>query len=69
MAPIDSNIRQPKSLVDRLNRNPILLKLLNLRFKYGYRFLSCLLTRDDVLFLNYGYEEDSSDGPPADGIR
>ena len=48
-----------ESLIDRLNRNPILLKLLNLRFKYGYRFLSCLLTRDDVLFLNYGYEEDS----------
>jgi ubiquinone/menaquinone biosynthesis C-methylase UbiE len=35
-----------------------LLKLSNLRFKYGYRFLSRLLTRDDVLFLNYGYEED-----------
>ena len=47
-----------ESLIDRLNRNPILLKLLNLRFKYGYRFLSRLLTRDDVLFLNYGYEED-----------
>ncbi|OBF57334.1 SAM-dependent methyltransferase [Mycobacterium sp. 852002-53434_SCH5985345] len=29
-----------------------------MRFKYGYRFLSRLLTRDDVLFLNYGYEED-----------
>ncbi len=36
----------------------MLLKLLNLRFKYGYRFLSRLLARDDVLFLNYGYEED-----------
>lgn len=47
-----------ESLIDRLNRNPILLKLLNLRFKYGYRLLSRLLTRDDVLFLNYGYEED-----------
>jgi ubiquinone/menaquinone biosynthesis C-methylase UbiE len=47
-----------ESLIDRLNRNPILLKLLNLRFDYGYRFLSRLLTRDDVLFLNYGYEED-----------
>jgi ubiquinone/menaquinone biosynthesis C-methylase UbiE len=45
-------------LIDRLNRNPILLKILNLRFKYGYRILSRLLTRDDVLFLNYGYEED-----------
>ena len=45
-------------LINRLNRNPIFLKLLNLRFKYGYRFLSRLLTRDDVLFLNYGYEED-----------
>ncbi len=45
-------------LIDRLNRNPIFLKILNLRFKYGYRFLSRLLTRDDVLFLNYGYEED-----------
>jgi SAM-dependent methyltransferase len=45
-------------LIDRLNRNPICLKILNLRFKYGYRFLSRLLTRDDVLFLNYGYEED-----------
>lgn len=31
---------------------------MNLRFKYGYRLLSRLLTRDDVLFLNYGYEED-----------
>ncbi|MDT5078471.1 MAG: hypothetical protein QOJ80_3108 [Mycobacterium sp.] len=47
-----------ESLIDRLNRNPILLKLLNLRFKYGYRLLSRLLSRDDVLFLNYGYEED-----------
>ena len=45
-------------LIDRLNRNPILLRILNLRFKYGYRFLSRLLTKDDVLFLNYGYEED-----------
>lgn len=36
----------------------MLLKLLNLRFKYGYRILSRLLMRDDVLFLNYGYEED-----------
>jgi SAM-dependent methyltransferase len=34
------------------------LKLMNLRFEYGYRFLSHLLIRDDVLFLNYGYEED-----------
>jgi ubiquinone/menaquinone biosynthesis C-methylase UbiE len=48
-----------ESLIKRLNRNPIFQKLLNLRFKYGYRFLSRLLTRDDVLFLNYGYEEDS----------
>ena len=47
-----------ESLIDRLNRNTFFLKLLNLRFKYGYRFLSRLLTRDDVLFLNYGYEED-----------
>jgi ubiquinone/menaquinone biosynthesis C-methylase UbiE len=47
-----------EKLIDRLNRSPILLKLSNLRFKYGYRFLSRLLTRDDVLFLNYGYEED-----------
>jgi ubiquinone/menaquinone biosynthesis C-methylase UbiE len=45
-------------LINGLNRNPIFLKLLNLRFKYGYRFLSRLLTRDDVLFLNYGYEEE-----------
>jgi ubiquinone/menaquinone biosynthesis C-methylase UbiE len=45
-------------LINRLNRNPIFLKILNLRFKYGYRFLSRLLTRDDVLFLNYGYEEE-----------
>ena len=45
-------------LIDRLNRSPIFLKLLNLRFEYGYRFLSRLLARDDVLFLNYGYEED-----------
>jgi SAM-dependent methyltransferase len=41
-----------------MGRNRILLTLLNLRFKYGYRFLSRLLMRDDVLFLNYGYEED-----------
>jgi ubiquinone/menaquinone biosynthesis C-methylase UbiE len=47
-----------EKLIDRLNRNRILLKLSNLRFKYGYQFLSRLLTRDDVLFLNYGYEED-----------
>ncbi len=45
-------------LTDWLNRNPTLLRLSNLRFKYGYRLLSRLLTRDDVLFLNYGYEED-----------
>lgn len=31
---------------------------MNLRFKYGYRFLSRLLVKDDVLFLNYGYDED-----------
>ncbi|WP_082983573.1 phthiotriol/phenolphthiotriol dimycocerosates methyltransferase [Mycobacterium scrofulaceum] len=37
---------------------PILVTLLDLRFKYGYRILSRLLTRDDVVFLNYGYEED-----------
>jgi ubiquinone/menaquinone biosynthesis C-methylase UbiE len=53
-----------ESLIGRLNRNPILLKLLNLRFKYGYRLLSRLLTRDDVLFLNYGYEEDPPMGLP-----
>jgi ubiquinone/menaquinone biosynthesis C-methylase UbiE len=47
-----------ESLIDRLNRKPIFLKILNLRFKYGYRILSLLLARDDVLFLNYGYEED-----------
>ena len=45
-------------LIDRLNRNPILVKILDLRFTLGYRLLSSLLTRDDVLFLNYGYEED-----------
>ena len=48
--------------IGRLNRNPIFLRILNLRFKYGYRFLSRLLTKDDVLFLNYGYDED----PPMD---
>ena len=47
-----------ESLINRLNRNAILLKLLNLRFEYGYRLLTRLLMRDDVLFLNYGYEED-----------
>jgi ubiquinone/menaquinone biosynthesis C-methylase UbiE len=46
-----------ESLIARLNRNPILLQILDLRFKYGYRLLSHLLIRDDVLFLNYGYEE------------
>jgi ubiquinone/menaquinone biosynthesis C-methylase UbiE len=45
-------------LIDRLNRNPILLKILDLRFTFGYRLLSSLLSRDDVLFLNYGYEEE-----------
>jgi ubiquinone/menaquinone biosynthesis C-methylase UbiE len=45
-------------LIGRLNRDPIFLRILNLRFKYGYRFLSRLLTKDDVLFLNYGYDED-----------
>jgi ubiquinone/menaquinone biosynthesis C-methylase UbiE len=45
-------------LIDRLNSNPIFLKILDLRFTLGYRLLSSLLTRDDVLFLNYGYEED-----------
>lgn len=44
--------------MNRLDRNPILVELASLRFKYGYRVLSRLLTRDDVLFLNYGYEED-----------
>lgn len=48
--------------IGRLNRNPIFLRILDLRFKYGYRFLSRLLTKDDVLFLNYGYDED----PPMD---
>ena len=47
-----------ESVIDWLNRNPVSLKLMNLRFKYGYRFLSRLLLKDDVLFLNYGYEED-----------
>jgi ubiquinone/menaquinone biosynthesis C-methylase UbiE len=47
-----------ESLIDALNRNSILLKFLNLRFTYGYRLLTRLLARDDVLFLNYGYEED-----------
>jgi ubiquinone/menaquinone biosynthesis C-methylase UbiE len=47
-----------ESVINRLNRNPVTLRLLNLRFKYGYRFLSRLLIKDDVLFLNYGYEED-----------
>jgi ubiquinone/menaquinone biosynthesis C-methylase UbiE len=49
-------------LIGQLNRNPIFLRILNLRFKYGYRFLSRLLTKDDVLFLNYGYDE----YPPMD---
>ncbi|WP_369807430.1 phthiotriol/phenolphthiotriol dimycocerosates methyltransferase [Mycobacterium sp. E3305] len=47
-----------ENVISRLNGTPILVALLDLRFKYGYRFLSRLLTRDDVLFLNYGYEED-----------
>ena len=53
-----------ESLIERLGRTPVFLKLLNLRFKYGYRLLSHLLTRDDVLFLNYGYEEDPPMGVP-----
>ena len=57
-APVALQRTPTERLIDRLNRNPIFLKLLNLRFKYGYRFLSRLLARDDVLFLNYGYEED-----------
>jgi ubiquinone/menaquinone biosynthesis C-methylase UbiE len=56
-----------ESLIDRLNRNPIFLKLLNLRFKFGYQILSRLLTRDDVLFLNYGYEEDPPMALPLAG--
>jgi len=47
-----------ESVIDRLNRYPGLRKILDLRFNFGYRLLSRLLTRDDVLFLNYGYEED-----------
>ncbi|BBX73770.1 methyltransferase domain-containing protein [Mycobacterium shinjukuense] len=58
-------LRTPtEKVIYRLNRNPTFLKLLNLRFKYGYRFLSRLLTRDDVLFLNWGYEEDPPMGLP-----
>lgn len=57
-APVALQRTPTEILIDRLNRNPIFLKLLNLRFKYGYRFLSRLLARDDVLFLNYGYDED-----------
>ena len=57
-APVALQRTPIESLIDRLNRNSIFLKLLNLRFKYGYRFLSRLLLKDDVLFLNYGYEED-----------
>jgi len=56
-APMALQRTPTEKLIHRLNRNPIFLKLLNLRFKYGYRLLSRLLTRDDVLFLNYGYEE------------
>jgi ubiquinone/menaquinone biosynthesis C-methylase UbiE len=57
-APVALQRTPTESLIGRLNRNSIFLKLLNLRFKYGYRFLSRLLLKDDVLFLNYGYEED-----------
>jgi ubiquinone/menaquinone biosynthesis C-methylase UbiE len=57
-APMVLHRTPTEKLIDRLNRYPTLLKLLNLRVKYGYRFLSRLATRDDVVFLNYGYEED-----------
>jgi ubiquinone/menaquinone biosynthesis C-methylase UbiE len=53
-----------EKVLDRLSRNPLFLKVLTARYKYGYRFLSRLLTRDDVLFLNYGYEEDPPMGLP-----
>jgi SAM-dependent methyltransferase len=42
-----------------LSRNAAFSKfLLNLQAKHSYRLLTRLLTRDDVVFLNFGYEED-----------
>ena len=60
-------LRTPaERVITRLNRNPTFLKLLNLRFKYGYQVLSRMLTKDDVLFLTWGYEEDPPMGIPLE---
>ena len=49
--------RTLEDLVVRANENRFFSKLLTLRWKYFYRFFSRLSATDDVLFLNYGYEE------------
>ena len=50
--------RSLEDLVIRANDNRYLSKVLTLRWKYFYRFFSRLSATGDVLFLNYGYEED-----------
>jgi SAM-dependent methyltransferase len=47
-----------EGLFTRLEGNRYFAKVLTMRWKYFYRFLSRRTAADDVLFLNYGYEED-----------
>jgi ubiquinone/menaquinone biosynthesis C-methylase UbiE len=48
-------IDRPKAPIYRLILNPSVMKLIS---KYFYPFLTRHPSADDVLFLNYGYEED-----------
>jgi ubiquinone/menaquinone biosynthesis C-methylase UbiE len=47
-----------EKLIVRMYQNRYFAKLPEARFKYGYRLMSRLIKADDVVFLNYGYEED-----------
>src|SRR5262245_49260348 len=47
-----------EKLIYRLSRNPFFAKLLRMRYEDHYSFLTRLIAKDDVLFLNFGYEED-----------
>jgi fatty-acid O-methyltransferase len=51
-------LNQPLSFRDRVLRHPIVWKLNQLPTQFVYRYVSRRLGADDVLFLNYGYEED-----------
>jgi fatty-acid O-methyltransferase len=46
------------TLNDRVVRHRIIWKLNQMPMKYIYRYITRRLGADDVLFLNYGYEED-----------